>query len=127
MTNQTATQLPRGERFGAGGTQYRVRPDLSTQMGGGFFEDAKMRDFSNSANVIDAAASIQKEIRAAEIQFGRGVMSAEFAIATTQELPHAVKREIIRRVALWLRNEGYSTAEMNSFLERILFTWALPR
>ena len=126
VTNQTTTRLPRGERFGAGGTQYRVRPDLSTQAGS-FFEDAKMRDFSNNANVVDAAASIQKEIRAAEIQLGTGVMSAEFGIATTRELPRQVKREIIKRVAIWLRNEGYSTAQMNSFLERIQFTWALPK
>ena len=54
-------------------------------------------------------------------------MSAEFGIATTQELPRQVKREIIKRVAIWLRNEGYNTAEMNSFLERIQFTWSLPK
>ena len=36
-------------------------------------------------------------------------------------------REILKRVALWLRSEGYNTAQMNLFLERITFTWALPK
>jgi hypothetical protein len=84
-----------------------------------------MRDFSNNANVIDAAASVQKMIRAAELQ--GDAMSAEFSLATTRQLPPRVTREILKRVALWLRREGYNSAEMNSFLERITFSWALPK
>jgi hypothetical protein len=124
LTNQTSVDLGGGERFEGGRTQYSVRPDLSAQ-GATWFEDAKMRDFSNSANVIDAAASIQKMIRAAELQ--GDAMSAEFSLATTRQLPPRVTREILKRVALWLRREGYNSAEMNSFLERITFAWALPR
>jgi hypothetical protein len=124
LTDQTSVPLGRGERFEGGRTQYSVRPDLSTQ-GATWFEDAKMRDFSNNANVIDAAASVQKMIRAAELQ--GDAMSAEFSLATTRQLPPRVTREILKRVALWLRREGYNTAEMNSFLERITFSWALPK
>jgi hypothetical protein len=127
LTDQTTTRLGRGERFEGARTQYSVRTDLSDQ-GATWFEDAKMRDFSNHPNVVDAAASIEKQIRAAELQLGPvGVMEAEFGIATTRQLPRKVHREIMKRVALWLRQEGYSTAEMNSFLERIVFTWALPK